>query len=292
MKEPIRTLSSRHFTRSGMPLATVRVNQEPLELHSHEFTELVVILTGECMHVTETESYRVAAGDVFVIHPGVAHGYTKTASVSLLNILFDMDKLQLPHWDLVRLPGYHALFTFGPRLRGGAELEGRLRLDMDDLAELDSFARAIEHEIAVQPPGYQFTAVAKLMEIISLLSRAYGQDEHMRSSVPAQLGEVLSFMENHLDSQVTVPELARLARMSESTFMRAFRRTLDSTPIEHMIRLRMRRASTLLCRPELGIAQIAAMVGFRDANYFSRQFRKVVKLSPSQYRERWQDLAR
>jgi len=61
----------------SFPLAVMRMNpQNSMNFHFHEFMELVLIESGQGIHFTETESYPIAAGDVFVIRKHNAHGYS------------------------------------------------------------------------------------------------------------------------------------------------------------------------------------------------------------------------
>lgn len=270
---------------TGLPLAVSRmVKQDPVAFHDHQFTELVIILTGSCQQRTDHGVWRVAAGDVFVIHQGIAHEYFDTEDVSLINILFDLKLLGVPLFDLDRLPGYHTLFTVEPRLRRQNRTDGRLKLSMEDVAQVDRLTQRMERELQQRQDGYQFTAVGVFMQLLSFLSRAYSRMEEPENNELIRLGEVLSHLENHFSEPMQIQELARMAHMSESTFTRTFRRALDSSPIDYLIRIRIRRASELLQSTDLPISEIAEKTGFRDGNYFARQFRQVVKLTPSQFR--------
>jgi len=55
--------------------------------------------------------------------------------------------------------------------------------------------------------------------------------------------------------------------------------------MDYFIRLRLHRACQLLDTTELSIAQIAARVGYDDSFYFSRHFKAVHGMTPSQYRK-------
>ena len=69
-----------------------------------------MILTGQGRHVTDAGEYPIQAGDVFLIRDQMAHGYADTRDMTLVNILFDPHRLQLPLSDLRDLPGYLVLF--------------------------------------------------------------------------------------------------------------------------------------------------------------------------------------
>jgi AraC-like DNA-binding protein len=72
--------------------------------------------------------------------------------------------------------------------------------------------------------------------------------------------------------------------MSKRSFLRAFQAATGKSPIAYLIQLRINRAASLLRRGDDSITDIAFLVGFRDSNYFTRQFRKVFGTSPRAYR--------
>ena len=80
--------------------------------------------------------------------------------------------------------------------------------------------------------------------------------------------------------------MAKKAGMSLSTLTRHFRERTGVSPLEYLIRVRLKKASVLLQNPELGLAEIADMTGFTDSNYFCRLFRKYFGISPGKYRQK------
>lgn len=91
-------------------------------------------------------------------------------------------------------------------------------------------------------------------------------------------------LRRHFDKPVDVAELARTAGLSTSHFSALFRAATGGGVLEYAKRLRMASARELLITSTRSIGDIAATVGYRDAFYFSRQFRTVHGCSPSEYR--------
>jgi AraC-like DNA-binding protein len=253
-------------------------------MHDHPLTELVVVMSGRCQHLLEDDAFPVGAGDVFVIPPGVCHGYAETENLVILNVMFDLDAAGIPHLDLDGLPGYHALFTFEPRLRREKRFGARLQLSMSRIAELDQLAAGIEREALHPGPGSQFAAAGLLMQVIVGLSRDYSRQERAESLSMLRLGDVLIHLEKHHHEAIAVEELAHLANMSERSLYRAFQTALGCSPLEYTLTLRLRHASDLLRTTDLRLGEIAKRTGFSDGGYLSRQFRKRYRLSPTEYR--------
>jgi AraC-like DNA-binding protein len=282
----IRTLGrDAYFRDADFPLAIVHEpHQQPVSVHRHEFTELVIILNGRGEHVFEDERWTVAAGDVFLLGGDETHGYGPTEGLSLANVLYDPAGLGLPRADLLAVPGYHALFRIEPRVRRRERFGGRLRLRPEGLAEAGGLVERIEAELGSGRPGRRFVALALFMELVAFLSRSY---EGMRAKTPRRLlrlGEALGYLERRYAEPIRLEELEAVAHMSGSTLLRAFREVVGAPPIEYLLRLRLRRAGELLRTTELSVTEIAFRVGFRDANYFSRQFRALRGMSPTAWR--------
>ncbi len=104
--------------------------------------------------------------------------------------------------------------------------------------------------------------------------------------LPERLRIVLRLMDSDLRHPWTLAELARAAHLSVSRFSVEFRRHLGGPPMDHLLRLRLRHALHELRNQELSIAEVAERVGFRDAFYFSRQFKLHHGSSPLRYRKR------
>lgn len=119
------------------------------------------------------------------------------------------------------------------------------------------------------------------------------REPHYSSSRERQLLEpAMVYLKEHLtDPELELSQLSRLAGVSDAYLRRVFKRQHGVGPGAYVIRERMRMASALLESGERNIGTVALRVGYRDALYFSRLFKKQTGISPSQYsRERTEDL--
>lgn len=84
--------------------------------------------------------------------------------------------------------------------------------------------------------------------------------------------------------------LASVASVSEAHFIRTFRSTFGETPHRYLQRRRVERAMFLLRETERSITDICLDVGFTSLGTFSRTFRDIVGMNPTDYRERADDM--
>jgi transcriptional regulator GlxA family with amidase domain len=96
--------------------------------------------------------------------------------------------------------------------------------------------------------------------------------------------ESIAYMREHLDRPLQVAALAALANVSPSHFFALFKRRTGCAPIDFFTRLRMDRARRLLEATSLRVKEVATALGYEDQFYFSRVFKSVNNLAPSEYR--------
>ncbi|MEV4357443.1 helix-turn-helix domain-containing protein [Nonomuraea sp. NPDC049625] len=121
------------------------------------------------------------------------------------------------------------------------------------------------------------------------LEREGGQAQfivHAQPPVPqgSLLEPVLSWIEDNLAQEVTLAEMALRGGMSERTFSRRFREQTGTTPLQWLLRARVRRAQFLLENTDHGVERIAAQAGFGSATAFRERFKRVVGVTPQSYR--------
>jgi len=104
-------------------------------------------------------------------------------------------------------------------------------------------------------------------------------------SLPSgRVRRVTEYIEQNLDKELRLAELAGLVCMSPFHFARLFKRSMGEPPHRFVIQQRIARASAFLAQPEPSIAEISRRVGFRTPSHFTTVFRRVSGVTPSGYR--------
>jgi transcriptional regulator GlxA family with amidase domain len=118
--------------------------------------------------------------------------------------------------------------------------------------------------------------------------RAGGQAQFVASPVPARenhpLAGLFPWAIERLDQPITVPDLARHARMSARNLGRHFRSATGTTPLRWLLTQRIRRAQELLETTDDSIDAIAAATGMGTAATLRRHFNRTVGVPPDSYR--------
>ncbi|NIH85123.1 helix-turn-helix domain-containing protein [Amycolatopsis granulosa] len=149
-------------------------------------------------------------------------------------------------------------------------------------AGIDACLHLVRRELGSAPA----TAIARRMVVPP--QRDGGQRQFIDLPIPESTADnlepVLSWMVEHLADEHTVPELARRAQMSERTFARRFAAATGTTPVKWLTTQRVLHARTLLETSRLGIEEIARECGFGTGALLRHHFRRVVGVSPHDYR--------
>ncbi|OEU88946.1 AraC family transcriptional regulator [Streptomyces abyssalis] len=121
------------------------------------------------------------------------------------------------------------------------------------------------------------------------LEREGGQAQfmvHAQPPVPrgSLLEPVLSWIEENLGQELTLAQMAGRSGLSERTFNRRFREQTGTTPLQWLLRARVRRAQFLLETTDHGVERIAAHSGFGSPTAFRERFKRVTGVTPHSYR--------
>ncbi|MGV4925685.1 helix-turn-helix domain-containing protein [Streptomyces sp. BHT-5-2] len=140
--------------------------------------------------------------------------------------------------------------------------------------------------------GSAVAADAARMSVMPL-EREGGQAQfivHEHPPVPqgSTLQPVLDWIEDNLAHEITLKAMADRSGMSERTFSRRFREQTGSTPVQWVLRARVRRAQFLLENTDHPVERIAHQAGFGSPTAFRERFRRVVGTTPQSYRTAFQ----
>jgi AraC family transcriptional regulator len=103
----------------------------------------------------------------------------------------------------------------------------------------------------------------------------------------ARLRAVVEYVEEHLDASPTLEQMAAVARLSPNYFVWQFKRATGLPPHQYVIARRVERAKQLLqTGSDFSLAEVAAHAGFSDQSQFSNHFKRLVGVTPGQFRTR------
>ena len=213
-------------------------------------------------------------GDLIIISPGESFKYKQ-------NLLSSSSSLTTSN----------ALFWInfdGSLSKNFAE---RLLMKMDDglanVGVLSNIANDFEELLALGSRGYTATnvihAVHVLQQALSFLALQLRLISFNENS-SFDLNTVETLMQNNLHQELSLDALAHHCQLSKFHFSKKFKELTDTSPIQHFINMKIQRACFKLDNTNKTIKKISEELGYADPYYFSRLFKKVIGISPKQYR--------
>lgn len=151
---------------------------------------------------------------------------------------------------------------------------------------LVNFTRSLDCMLSGDKPVYQGLQKVKLEELFLYLAIQYpGQIQQIRNmSYEANDDLVVrQAVTSHINSNITVEELAFLCNMSLSTFKRRFARIYGNSPNRWLLEKRMERAAKMLRQDDCKASEIYYELGYENLSSFIQSFKQIYGITPKQY---------
>ncbi|MDF2908006.1 MAG: AraC family transcriptional regulator [Herbinix sp.] len=109
--------------------------------------------------------------------------------------------------------------------------------------------------------------------------------ERMEIRHTKMIEQIRSYIDKNYMNELSISTIAEHVFLTPNYVSLIFKQTTQMTVIEYITKVRIEKAKELLKSPDLKIFEIAEMVGYPNPRYFSKVFKKVTNLHPSQYKE-------
>jgi AraC family transcriptional regulator len=108
---------------------------------------------------------------------------------------------------------------------------------------------------------------------------------NLRGGLPsARLKRIQEYIEANLDQEVALSQLATIAGMSAHYFAELFKQSVGLSPHQYVLRRRIEHARKLLHNSNMRILEAGVRSGFSDQSHFTKIFRRMVGVTPTEYR--------
>ncbi|WFS00421.1 AraC family transcriptional regulator [Rhizobium tumorigenes] len=227
------------------------------------FTVLQHTVSGEGRLRYENRNYRLGPGDTLLVMVPHNHRYW-------------LEKNSRWEYFWISMNGEEALRIHQLILEAAGPL---LKLPQGTIDQLADCSLQLIHG-AKSPAQASTVAYSAAM---ALYDGVFGSHAFMQTQSAMQA--VIDHINANLDKPLPVEELAEVSGLSRAHFSRVFAESEGLPPAEFVMQQRMQRAATLLTKAAfLPVKEVAIMSGFDDANYFSKAFRRVYGLNPTEFR--------
>ncbi|HLA30339.1 MAG TPA: AraC family transcriptional regulator [Pseudomonas sp.] len=240
----------------------LRSYSDQVELHEHDFHQLVLPQSGSMDIEVEGQGGKVDWSQGVVIPAGARHAFLAQKASTFLVL------------DVPAVP------FGGPK---NVDLSTRLLADKGFFPVRPEIRHLLDYATRSAPMLTRSPQVAESWSSL-LLSSLTLPPANIPDHGQFTLARALAYIESHLDSPLTAREIARVAGTSERRLYVLFAQHVQSTPFAHIATLRLNRAIDLLCETALSITEIAHRVGYADQSALTHALKKNRGLTPAAVR--------
>lgn len=235
--------------------------------HTHSYAELFYVVGGSGQFRIGDDLYPVKANHLVIISPNVMHTEVSYKASPLEYIVLGIDGLELSV--------------------GNGE-DGRFCiLDHRGHSEILACLRSILREMESKQAGYEQVCQSYMEILITILMRRTSFSpvaETEALPVSRQCAAIRHYIGLHYKEPLDLDMLAKEAHFSKYYLAHAFKAEYGISPINYQISLRINESCYLLKETDMSLSQIARVLGFSSASYFSQSFRRSQGMSPLEYR--------
>ncbi|MBJ6363735.1 AraC family transcriptional regulator [Paenibacillus sp. GCM10012307] len=241
----------------------------------HEYVLIHTVIEGKGWFESDGKRYNCRAGDTFVIMPGKLVSYAADP----------------------RFPWQYAWAAFTPYhhvalmadigiVQGNCVIHAEP--DEQIMAEYRNMQDALKD--TAYPQLADLKASGHLQLLLYRLALANNAQlapaAVTESDIQRQISRTINWLNLQYAQPLSIDHIAKSLGYHRTYLSKMFRAATGLSPMQYLLRIRMERAAQLLQEGQLSIKQIASSVGYSDALYFSRQFRKWSGQAPSVYSKR------
>ncbi len=154
--------------------------------------------------------------------------------------------------------------------------------------QIERLLKALHAEAKLGAPNGKLFAESLATALAVYLAQQYSaaspKMQIRRDGLPPRLHRVLNYIGDKLDDNLSLSELADIAGMNLFYFARLFKQSTGMSPHQYVLDQRIQRAKQLLRNSPITILEASVRTGFVDQAHFTKVFRRLVGLTPTQYR--------
>lgn len=262
--------------------------------HWHEEMEINLIKSGSAEFTIGDEKIIVKEGQAIALNCNVFHAIRSSSDTDcvLISLLFHPHILFKNHTSSLA-SGYLEPIINGAEHRyvvfDRKDMWGRSALSyLNDIFDVN-FSKDFGYELITK--GYLCQLWVHLLKKYNSQTVLYSPQKNSESALSpdeVRIKDAILYIQQHYAEQVTLDHIADSIHVSKSECCRCFKRAVNITPFEYLMRYRILQAADRILqndRETTSISELATSVGFNNTSYFNKLFKKYFDCTPTEYRK-------
>lgn len=256
-------------------------------IHCHDFVEIVYFKEGIGTHYVDGKKYNVSRGCVCIMEPNVKHYYSANEEycekLIVKNLIFYPEFLNLSSKDF--------LFEFASTKTGMRASQNKamrfVHVSHDPNMGIERLLDLIENELYMKKDNYYFIVgcliEAILLFLISDRDKWIAGKKHNKNYSIIETS--ISYLNENIQNTPTIREMAKKVGFSQEYYSKLFRDFTGKSYVQFVHEMKCNEACRLLEETAFTNETIAQLVGYSSQKQFYQQFKKILNITPSEYKK-------
>lgn len=286
------TSRTHNLLQSGYPVEVINTSftdANTAMVHQHDEIEFQYISEGQASITCDKDSLPVSKGDIIFINQSVSHALTPAGSgngsvhtiLAHPAFLFGFEQLEMEKKYIT------------PVTHCSTRKHLHITPDSENYTAYLSHIREILALHAKKDAGFELLVKAALLQLWKLLYDDICTNEGFAKAIPhianqdeQRVRQAILFIQEHFMEPVTLEDIAGSVLISKSECCRCFKRTMNITPFEYLMKYRILESTKRMQKQtQESISEISGAVGFNNTSYYNKVFKKVMGCTPTAYRQ-------
>jgi len=244
--------------------------------HYHNGYEIYYLVKGNRNYVIDDEYFTLSKGDIVLIKPGILH---KTAGGAFERLLVNFTEKYLERFFTPEASSI-LLQCFEDKI---INIPSEYRLQVRDL--LEKMYNLLEN-------GNEELSFIYLADFLNLLQEIRISKQVIVENTEENskmITNILHYINKHFDEIDNITQIADKFFITKYHLCRSFKFATNISVIEYLNRVKIKKACSLLENTKKSITEICTDCGFNSSVYFCKLFKKLMNMTPSEYREQIAD---
>ena len=251
------------------------------EYHYHNFYELYYLVQGERYYFTQNKTYYVEKGSFVLVDKYDVHITTSPSNHGYERILIHFTDGFLEEINSIIMQ-LHLLDSFKKSFP-------IIKLNTLEQQFAENVLNSILTEYEKKEKGYEQCIRAQLLQLLIYISRRIPNEKKAESayinSSHKTISEIASYINTHFNDDITLEKLSKKFHNSPHYISRIFKKFSGISFVDYLNNVRIKQAQKLMLTTQMNMQQICETVGYKSYTHFAREYKKIVGMSPLQYKK-------
>ena len=249
--------------------------------HTHDFIEIVYVLSGKIIQIIDGKTYETSHGDILFMNYGCGHSFSAEGEASYINVLFSP---KIISEDIVTPYNAFSLLslTAFDDMRSNSDF-GKISFFGNERREIEDIILAMLRENREKSSSYN-EVIGSYLNILIIKMLRKTEIGIERGKIGDVWAELSHYIDENLDTKLTLSALAERCFYNPSYFSRVFKDKFGVSLMEYIATRRVEHAIDLLASTDFTLEKVAEESGFSGTAGLYHAFSRYLGTTPSEYR--------